>query len=91
MGAFVFLSLLRPMGGCSVHGKCILSLTWAGRLRDVDQLDRDGKELLKGRKVRAGSVGVGDAERGWTNTNQGLSRVEAVYSSCVVVLGCFAI
>lgn len=71
MGAFVFLSLLRPMGGCSVHGECILSLTWAGRLRDVDQLDRDGEILLMGRKVRERSVGVGDAERGWTNTNQG--------------------
>ena len=59
----------------------------------MNQPDRDGEELSMARKVRAGSVGVGDAERGWTNTNQGPvhNELKAVYSSCAVVLGCFAI
>jgi hypothetical protein len=31
-----------------VHIECIVSLTWAGRLRDVDQLDRDGGGVVDG-------------------------------------------
>jgi hypothetical protein len=55
----VFLSGSGQWGGCSVHVECILSLTWAGRLRDVDQLDRrvdDGfGNGMEGARVYCGS------------------------------------
>jgi hypothetical protein len=41
-----------------VHIECILSLTWAGRLRDADQLDRYRERLgngMEGARVYCGS------------------------------------